>query len=192
MRVWSVVFSLLDEKTSYGQIAYLSNVSKTQTYRIVSWGLITLKEIGIAHQLEQGTNSIVISIGKNIPQTSTISTPEKTNKNKELIEQVITYLNTKTNRNYNYKTKDTIRLINGRITEGHTYESFKKVIDIKCEQWMGTDMENYLRPITLFGTKFNSYINERITEKPNNQSQIARTISTATKVVDQLGDLYEE
>lgn len=28
-----------------------------------------------------------------------------------------------------------------------------------CEAWIGTEWENYLRPSTLFGTKFESYLN---------------------------------
>ena len=37
----------------------------------------------------------------------------------------------------------------------------KKVVDIKCNQWLGTDAAKYLRPETLFNaTKFESYINE--------------------------------
>ena len=33
------------------------------------------------------------------------------------------------------------------------------MIDKKCSEWLGTDMEQYLRPQTLFGTKFESYLN---------------------------------
>lgn len=38
-------------------------------------------------------------------------------------------------------------------------EDFKKVIDWKVSEWTGTDMEKYLRPETLFGTKFEGYLN---------------------------------
>ena len=47
-----------------------------------------------------------------------------------------------------------------RIKEGFTLEDFKRVIDWKVSKWIGTDMEQYLRPETLFGTKFESYLNE--------------------------------
>ena len=40
-------------------------------------------------------------------------------------------------------------------------EDFKKVIDWKVSQWTGNkEMEKYLRPETLFGTKFEGYLNE--------------------------------
>ena len=38
-------------------------------------------------------------------------------------------------------------------------EDFKAVIDYKVSEWKGTKMEDYLRPETLFGTKFESYLN---------------------------------
>ena len=35
------------------------------------------------------------------------------------------------------------------------------VIDTKAKEWMGTDMEKYLRPETLFGSKFENYLNQQ-------------------------------
>ena len=43
-----------------------------------------------------------------------------------------------------------------------TVEDFKTVIDKKSLEWMGTEREKYLRPQTLFGTKFESYLNQNI------------------------------
>ena len=192
-KVWAVVFAYLDEEVSYGKLAKMSNVSKSHTYRIVHWGMTVLNDLGVQFALIQKNNCIVISIGKS---TQTIVKPEESkpntyDKNKELIQHIIYYLNQKTNRSYTDKAKDAVRAINARITEGYKLEDFQKVIDIKSKQWMGTDMENYLRPITLLGTKFNSYINERPTETIN-QSAIARTIATASKVANELGGIYEE
>lgn len=192
-KVWVVVFAYLDEEVSYGMLAKLSNVSKSQTYRIIQWGTYVLEDLGVQYALIAKNNSIVISIGKNVQTIVKAEEPKpkSIDKNKELIEHIIDYLNQQTNRSYTNKAKDAVRAINARISEGHRLEDFKKVIDIKTKQWMGTEFENYLRPITLFGTKFNSYINERPTET-NNQSAIARTIATANKVADELGGVYEE
>lgn len=82
---------------------------------------------------------------------------------------VIDYLNNKANKNFRPTTKKTQSLINARIREGFSLDDFKKVIDIKCKQWLGTEMEKYLRPETLFGTKFESYLNEK-EYKPKEQS----------------------
>ena len=192
-KVWVVVFAYLDEETSYGMLAKLSNVSKSQTYRIIQWGTYVLEDLGVQYALIAKNNYIVISIGKNVQTLVKAEEPKpkSIDKNSELIQHIIDYLNQQTNRAYTNKAKDAVRAINARISEGHKLEDFKKVIDIKTKQWMGTEFENYLRPITLFGTKFNSYINERPTET-NNQSAIARTIATANKVADELGGVYEE
>ena len=46
-----------------------------------------------------------------------------------------------------------------------TVDDFKVVIDKKVKGWKGTNMEMYLRPETLFGTKFEGYLNEIETNK---------------------------
>ena len=56
------------------------------------------------------------------------------------------------------KTKS---LIQTRIKEGFSIDDFKTVIRIKYQDWHKTDQEKYLRPITLFGTKFESYLNQK-------------------------------
>jgi hypothetical protein len=45
------------------------------------------------------------------------------------------------------------------MEDGYTLDDFKAVIDNRCGHWKGTDMEQYLRPETLFGTKFEGYLN---------------------------------
>ena len=82
---------------------------------------------------------------------------------------VINYLNTRTNSNYKYTTKKNQTLIHARTEEGFTIDDFKTVIDKKAEEWLGTDMERYLRPETLFGTKFEGYLNQTIRSKPKSQ-----------------------
>lgn len=73
---------------------------------------------------------------------------------------VINYLNSKINSNYKYSTKKTQSLIRARTEEGFNIDDFKKVIDKKADEWLESDMERYLRPETLFGTKFESYLNQ--------------------------------
>ena len=46
-----------------------------------------------------------------------------------------------------------------------TVDDFKTVIDKKCDEWIGTEWEKYLRPETLFGTKFEGYLNAKTTKK---------------------------
>ena len=40
------------------------------------------------------------------------------------------------------------------------------MIDSKSREWLGTDFEKYLRPATLFGTKFENYLNEANKKTP--------------------------
>lgn len=75
-------------------------------------------------------------------------------------KEIIEHLNRKSGKNYRYSSKATQKHIKARIKEGFTLEDFKRVIDWKVSKWIGTDMEQYLRPETLFGTKFESYLNE--------------------------------
>ena len=71
---------------------------------------------------------------------------------------------------YTTKNKTNISNINARISEGHTFEDFKAVIDKKYAQWHNDPkMSSYLRPETLFCSKhFESYLNEivEVKEKP--------------------------
>lgn len=81
-------------------------------------------------------------------------------KSMEIIKATINYLNDKTGRNYKYNTPNTVKHLQARINEGYNDWDFMDVIDIKCDEWLGTDMEKYLRPDTLFGSKFENYINQ--------------------------------
>lgn len=74
--------------------------------------------------------------------------------------EIISYLNLKAGKNYKHTTKKTQSLITARVKEGFTMEDFKKVIDVKVTEWKNTEMEKYLRPETLFGTKFEGYLNQ--------------------------------
>ena len=82
-----------------------------------------------------------------------------------IYSQVINYLNEKTERTgkdrYNSTSTKTKTLIKARLKEKYELEDFKIVIDKKCKEWLGTDMEKYLRPETLFGNKFESYLKQK-------------------------------
>ena len=75
--------------------------------------------------------------------------------------EIIDYLNSKIGTSYKSTTKKTQSLIKARFNEGFTLDDFIKAIDNKVAEWRGTDMEKFLRPETLFGTKFESYLNQK-------------------------------
>ena len=87
--------------------------------------------------------------------------------NKDIYSEVVDYLNFMTNKKY--KLVDSVKSsINARLKEGYTLDDFKTVIDKKCVEWSNTEMSKYLRPQTLFGTKFDSYLNQEVKPKRNN------------------------
>lgn len=94
--------------------------------------------------------------------TKELNTKELNTKNKSNIyTPVIDYLNQKAGTDYRAGSKATQAHINARVAEGFTLEDFRKVIDNKVADWRGTEWEKFLRPQTLFGTKFESYLNEK-------------------------------
>lgn len=77
-------------------------------------------------------------------------------------EEVIDHLNQRAGTHYKATTAATRRLIKARLKEGFTVDEFKLVIDKKCAEWLNNrDMDKYLRPETLFGNKFESYLNAK-------------------------------
>ena len=91
--------------------------------------------------------------------------------NKELINNIVDYLNEKAGTSYRANSKQTAIHINARLKEGYSFDDFKRVIDKKCADWLtDSKMCEYLRPSTLFGTKFEQYLNSKsktiITETP--------------------------
>ena len=101
----------------------------------------------------------------NIKCCSAVDNKEKEKKDqivKDFSKEVISYMNEKCNTRYQYKSEYVLRRISARMKDGFTnIEDYKKVIDKKAGQWLNTDYEKYLRPDTLFGTKFEVYLNER-------------------------------
>lgn len=85
---------------------------------------------------------------------------QKENNNLNIIKEVINYLNTKTNSNYKYSSKLNQSKVNARLNEGYSLDDFIVVIDKKYDEWAGTEFERYLCPETLFGTKFEKYLNQ--------------------------------
>lgn len=79
--------------------------------------------------------------------------------NNEIYINIVSFLNEKAGTKYKPTTGKTKSCIHARLQEGFTLEDFQIVIEKKCAEWIGTEYEKYLRPETLFGTKFESYLN---------------------------------
>jgi uncharacterized phage protein (TIGR02220 family) len=90
------------------------------------------------------------------------------------IKEIVDYLNAKLGTNYKNTTKQTQSMINARFKEGFTVEDFKKVIDKKYKEWRNTEFEQYLTPQTLFGTKFEKYLNQKTTKEVDPYAGVPR------------------
>ena len=113
-----------------------------------------------------------IYIGYTYPMDTSVSDTDSVSvsytvniKDIDIIKDIINYLNTKCNTRYKYTTEDSKKHIRARLREGYTKDDFYTVIDKKAAEWIGTEQEKYLRPATLFGTKFESYLNQKVTAK---------------------------
>ena len=100
------------------------------------------------------------NIDSNIDISSSIKKEYKESQQEsDFTAAVVDYLNEKAGTHYRAAVAKTQSLIKARANEGFTEADFRTVIDKKCADWIGTEYEQYLRPQTLFGTKFESYLN---------------------------------
>lgn len=80
-------------------------------------------------------------------------------------KEITDYLNDLAGTNYRASSRKTKDLIKARFNEGYTLEDFKVVIEKKTREWINDNkMKVYLRPETLFGTKFEAYLNQPVKE----------------------------
>lgn len=86
----------------------------------------------------------------------------------DFINEIITYLNSICNTNFKPNTPKTQTLIQARLNDGFSIDDFKTVIDKKSSEWLDTEWQKYLRPETLFGNKFESYLNQ-VAKKSSNE-----------------------
>ena len=78
----------------------------------------------------------------------------------EEIRKIVQFLNTSAGTKYKPTAQSTQRHINARLDEGYTLKDFIAVIKKKAAEWKCTDFAKYLRPETLFGGKFEGYLNQ--------------------------------
>ncbi len=94
-------------------------------------------------------------------------------------DEIILHLNKTAGTDYKSSTKTTREHVRARWREGYRLHDFITVIDKKYREWKGTDQEQYIRPETLFGTKFEGYLNQKEVDK-NGGSGAVRGFSPKT------------
>ena len=79
----------------------------------------------------------------------------------EVYREIVDYLNDKAGTAFRASSAKTQSLIEARLNQGFTPADFYRVIDCKSDEWRGTEFDKYLCPETLFGSKFEKYLNQK-------------------------------
>lgn len=101
----------------------------------------------------------------------------------ETTKEVIDYLNAKVNTNFRASSKMTKDKIQARLNDGYRLNDFKVVIEKKANEWIGTEFAKYLCPETLFGNKFEKYLNQKETTKKKTLKDIS--MSAIDKAIEE-------
>ena len=163
--------STLEELKQFGYLKVIKKMpNETSSGRIEYEYIIYEKKQDIEKQEVENLGVEVLGVeNQGQLNTNKLSTNELNTNN---YKYIVDFLNSEANTNYRHTTNKTQSLIRARMKEGFTLEDFKQVISNKCNDWKGTDFEKYLRPETLFGTKFESYLNSKT--KNNNKEDIRK------------------
>jgi uncharacterized phage protein (TIGR02220 family) len=165
-------------------------VSASTYYRIVDYGISIFPNFFNNYQITKQRGELIIFKKQEevkpmpIKQKVKIVVKPKDDviKPMEIYQEIITYLNECTGQKYRVDSKATNALIDSRLKEGFTVEDFKQVIFTKSKNWLNTKWQPFLRPITLFSNKFESYLNEISFVEKNKQEENYDTVSQATEL----------
>lgn len=156
-----VVTKLTPAQTESGRFEYLYDIFEQPQQKLQTEKQETEKQgvesQGVENQGQLNTNSF---------------NTNKLNTKKELYIVILDYLNSKADTKYKANSKATQQHINARLAEGYKVDDFKRVIDNMTAAWRGTEFEQYLRPSTLFGSKFENYLNWKLLQ-PKGKNGIA-------------------
>jgi uncharacterized phage protein (TIGR02220 family)/predicted phage replisome organizer len=187
--------------TRYQDILFIKNWEEYQSIE----GLEKVKEQNRIRQARYKEKQRQLTLGNvttnvtaNVSGNAEVTESNATDIDKELDKEkdidkekipytdIIKYLNNKTSKSFKVtqKWKD---LIKARWNEGQRLDDFKKVIDVKTGQWINNqEMNKYLRPATLFGNKFDDYLNEY---RPQISSSISDEIAESQR---KIAEAYEQ
>lgn len=183
--------------TRYQDILFIKNWEEYQSIE----GLEKVREQNRIRQARYKEKQRQLTLGNvtaNVSGNAEVTASHATDIDKELDKEkdidkekipysdIIKYLNEATSKSFKVtqKWKD---LIKARWNEGQRLDDFKKVIDVKTNQWLNNqEMNKYLRPATLFGNKFDDYLNEY---RPQVNSSISDEIAESQR---RLLEAYEQ
>lgn len=108
---------------------------------------------------------------------------KETQKESSAVEQIVSCLNEKAGTAFRASTRQTQKHIRARLSEGYSPGDFEAVIAYKVSKWKDDPrMQGYLRPETLFGAKFEGYLQEA-----RQQTAVYQNIVPDTGLLDEWG-----
>lgn len=158
----------MDELEQFGWLTNHGQKNKNGTFGANEY---TIHSSTVGQKLPYGKNSVTQKErnAKNDLHTKETTIQNKHNNNtvektkfSDDVCSIVDFLNEQTSSRYKPNTKKTKDCIKARMNEGFVVDEFKTVINHQSKKWLGTDQEQYLRPETLFGNKFEGYLNDAI------------------------------
>jgi len=157
------------------------NWEKTRNERIKSGrlgGLAKQANANFAKQNKQNLANLPVNVSDSVSvSVNDIKNSVNNIKNKASpSDAVITILEdlnkrTKSKKGFSPLAQCNQNLIKARMSEGFTVENFITVNEKKVKQWLhDPEMSKYLRPATLYGNKFDGYLNEVVCDLPATNS----------------------
>ena len=103
------------------------------------------------------------------------------------VREIVEYLNQQAGTHYKAGAKLTRKKINARLREGFTVDDCKRVVDQKVKDWANdSTMARYIRPETLFGTKFESYL-----QQENVQPKVDARVAQSEQELEAICQMWE-
>lgn len=105
---------------------------------------------------------------------------------------VLSHLNDATGSSWRVDDAASVRLISDLAHKGYTEDQMLEVIDKKAADWLGDPkVEQYLRPSTLFGQKFEQYLNQPDSARKKERDE-ARSREQAREQTRKQVEIYEQ
>ena len=186
--------SRLEEK------GFLKKMGYHESNGTVVWRVLIPNELKLKW-LEEKVIRAKAEIGMEVPQQPEAK-PEPKEDPKPVdnipYKEIIGYLNEKAGKNYNFKTESYRKAIRTHFNNGYTVNDFKTVIDNMVTNWTGTIFkksgkpgETYLKPLTLFGPKFDEYLNDTPKQQPQQKPLFAEPKKQSSSVIEIDGKFYD-
>ena len=136
-------------------------------------GLAKQANANFAKQNEQTVANVAVSDNVNVSDSVSVNDIKKKASPLDEIIHILEDLNKriKSKKGFSPLAQCNQNLIKARMSEGFTVENFITVNEKKVKQWLhDPEMSKYLRPATLYGNKFDGYLNEVVCDLPATNS----------------------